>query len=78
METYVGKRMDLLVYPRFRENGYEIGSGPTEASCKTLTARLKGSGRRWDRPNAEAVMALSSIRQSNLWKSYWTRQQKTG
>jgi hypothetical protein len=78
LETYVAKRIDMLDYPRFLKQGYEIGSGPTEAFCKSLTNRLKGSGRRWDRPNAEAIMALSSVRQSNLWKSYWNLQRKAG
>lgn len=34
--------------------GWQIGSGPTEGTCKTLTAKLKGSGMRWDDKNAEA------------------------
>ena len=37
--------------------GWQIGSGPTEATCKVLTVRLKGSGMRWDADNAEALMA---------------------
>ena len=37
--------------------GRQIGSGPTEATCKALTVRLKGSGMRWDADNAEALMA---------------------
>jgi hypothetical protein len=72
LENYIAKRVSMLDYPTFRKQGYEIGSGPTEAFCKTLTARLKGSGRRWDRPNAEAIMALAATRASQLWKTYWT------
>ena len=26
---------------------------------------------RWDADNAEALMALESLRQSDLWKKYW-------
>ena len=48
-----------------------MGSGPTESCCKTLTQRLKGSGRRGDVENAEAVMALEALRESGLWKTYW-------
>jgi hypothetical protein len=51
--------------------GWQIGSGPTEATCKTLTARLKGSGMRWDASNAEALMALEALRESGLWSAYW-------
>jgi hypothetical protein len=67
---------EMIQYPEFRAAGYEIGSGPTEAFCKTLTQRLKGPGMRWDKPNAEALMALASVRASHLWHSYWDKQRK--
>jgi len=73
---YIAKRKDMLRYPQFIAAGYEIGSGPTEAFCKTLTSRLKGPGMRWDKPNAEAVMALASVRASALWGTYWDRRRK--
>jgi hypothetical protein len=76
LEQYVTKRAEMLDYPAFRAQGFDIGSGPTEAFCKTLTARLKGSGMRWDRPNAEAIMALAALEQSHLWEAYWTLQRK--
>jgi len=50
------------------------GIGPTEAFCKTLTARLKGSGMRWDSPNAEGIMALAAMDQSGQWQTYWNLQ----
>jgi hypothetical protein len=68
---YVSERREMIHYPEFIEKGWQIGSGPTEATCKTLTARLKGSGMRWDPSNAEAVMALEALSQSGLWKNYW-------
>ena len=76
LEQYVVKRAEMVDYPTFLAKGYDLGSGPTEAFCKTLTARLKGSGMRWDRPHAEAMMALAAIDQSNLWQHYWTLQRK--
>jgi hypothetical protein len=39
--------------------------------CKTITRRLKGSGMRWDGPNAEAVMTLAALDQSDAWEEYW-------
>jgi len=75
LTNYVAPRVEMLNYKEFLSKGYEIGSGPTESFCKTLTGRLKGSGMRWDKPNAEALMALAAIRQSNLWKRYWKLQQ---
>jgi len=76
LEQYVAKRVEMLDYPSFRAQGFDIGSGPTEAFCKTLTARLKGSGMRWDRPNAEALMALAALEHSHLWDGYWTLRRK--
>jgi hypothetical protein len=69
--NYVSERRDMIKYPAFQEKGWQIGSGPTEATCKTLTARLKGSGMRWDGDNAEAVMGLEALYQSGQWDSYW-------
>jgi hypothetical protein len=68
---YVSERHAMIRYPEFVDRGWQIGSGPTEATCKTLTARLKGSGKRWDAGNAEALMALEALAQSGLWKDYW-------
>ncbi len=68
---YMSERREMILYPEFIEKGWQIGSGPTEATCKTLTARLKGSGMRWDTINAEGVMALEALSQSGLWKTYW-------
>ncbi len=76
LEQYVAKRAEMLDYPAFREQGFDIGSGPTEAFCKTLTMRLKGSGMRWDKPNAEAIMALAAIENSNLWEAYWNQERR--
>jgi len=72
--NYVSERRGMILYPEFMAKGWQIGSGPTESCCKTLTQRLKGSGMRWDAENAEAVMALESLRESGLWKKYWQKQ----
>jgi hypothetical protein len=69
--NYVSERQDMIKYPAFQEKGWQIGSGPTEATCKTLTARLKGSGMRWDSDNAEALMGLEALFQSGQWDAYW-------
>ena len=76
LRNYVAKRISMLEYPTFRSKGYEIGSGPTEAYCKTLTSRLKGPGMRWDRPHAEGLMALAAVRSSGLWQQYWQQQRR--
>jgi hypothetical protein len=72
--NYVSERREMIKYPAFQAKGWQIGSGPTEATCKTLTARLKGSGMRWDSKNAEAIMALEALTQSGQWDAYWKSQ----
>lgn len=74
LEQYLAKRTEMIDYPSFLKKGFDIGSGPTEAFCKTLTARLKGSGMRWNVRNAQAVMALAALEHSGLWKTYWSLQ----
>lgn len=69
---YVAERRDMIHYREFRDRGWQIGSGPTEAQCKTTTLRLKGRGRRWDSANAEAIMALAALDASDTWNSWWT------
>jgi len=69
---YEAERRPMIQYPEFRRRGWQIGSGPTEAECKTTTHRLKGRGRRWNPENAEAMMALACLHDSRLWDAYWT------
>ena len=68
---YIAERSHLINYPEFQANGWQIGSGPTEAQCRTTTARIKGKGRRWDPKNALALMALEALHQSHAWESHW-------
>ena len=42
--NYVSERRAMIQYPEFGKKGWQIGSGPTESCCKTLTQRLKGWG----------------------------------
>ncbi len=51
-------RMD---YPTYRDRGWDIGSGPTEAGGKLLGGRLKGTGRRWCVGGSEQVAALRAL-----------------
>jgi hypothetical protein len=76
LRDYVGQRIDMTDYPAFRQLGYDCGSGPTESCCGVLTRRLKGPGMRWDKDNAEAIMALAGVYHSNLWQTYWQAQRQ--
>jgi hypothetical protein len=70
--NFVSERRGMIRYPDFRGRGWQIGSGPTEAQCKSTTARVKGRGRRWDAVNAESLMALSCLNSSKGRHRYWT------
>jgi hypothetical protein len=62
-------------YPRYRSEGWDIGSGPTEAGCKIVGARLKGSGRRWLVEGAAQVAPLRALYQSGAaaWDAFFDR-----
>ena len=74
LREYVSKRVSMTDYPSYRQIGYDCGSGPTESFCGTLTQRLKGRGMRWDKDNAQSMMALGSLYYSRLWGDYWQAQ----
>jgi hypothetical protein len=60
-------------YPKYRAKGWDIGSGPTEAGCKIIGERLKGSGMRWVEDGAAPVAALRALYVSGakLWDGFW-------
>ena len=60
-------------YPTYRRKGWDIGSGPTEAGCKIIGERLKGSGMRWVEDGAATVAALRALYVSGgqVWDGFW-------
>jgi hypothetical protein len=60
-------------YPTYRRHGWDIGSGPTEAGCKIIGERLKGSGMRWVEHGATTVGVLRAlyVSSSKLWDGFW-------
>jgi hypothetical protein len=69
--NYVAERQEMMPYPKCDQRGWDVGTGPMESMCGVTTDRIKGRGRRWDIDNAEALMALEALHQSNLWDKYW-------
>jgi hypothetical protein len=68
---YVEPRAEMIAYPRFEAHGWHIGSGPIEAACKTVPARLKGAGMRWSIHNLEPLLALECLDESDQWQLHW-------
>ncbi len=62
-------------YPAYRKKGWDIGSGPTEAGCKIIGERLKGSGMRWVEDGAATVAALRAlyVSGSKVWDGFWSQ-----
>jgi hypothetical protein len=62
-------------YPTYRQQGWDIGSGPPEAGCKIIGARLKGSGMRWLEEGAATVAALRALYVSGgqVWDGFWAQ-----
>lgn len=67
--TYLENHRERLGYPGARRRGLPIGSGNTEATCKTLIAvRMKRSGARWKETTAGDVINLRALALSDRWE----------
>ncbi len=65
---YLRKRLPFMGYAACRGQGLAIGSGVTEAACKTVfTQRLKQSGMSWEVEGGQAVLDLRVIALSGVW-----------
>jgi hypothetical protein len=65
-------------YPKYRQNGWDIGSGPTEAGCKIIGERLKGSGMRWAEDGVATVASLRALYVSGgkVWDGFWAQPRR--
>jgi hypothetical protein len=71
---YVANNVGRMDYPRYRANGWLIGSGHVEAACKAVVGqRLKGNGMRWSEEGADALCHLRALFKSEKgqWDAYW-------
>jgi hypothetical protein len=76
LREYLTDRLEMLDYRTALAKGWDIGSGPTEAECKTLALRLKRPGARWDRDHAAAMMNLKAMYESGQAGIYWPSTHK--
>jgi hypothetical protein len=66
--AYLHKRTHWMRYRHYRSQCLPIGSGITEAACKTVfTQRLKRSGMSWTREGGQVILDLRVIWLSGVW-----------
>lgn len=71
---YLRKRMKYMKYAEYKRVGVPLGSGVTEAGCKTIyTQRLKLSGMSWKKPGAQTVLNLRVLQLSGVWEEAYQR-----
>ena len=71
---YLRVRMAHMRYAEYRSLGVPLGSGITEAGCKTVfTQRLKLSGMRWQAAGAQVILNLRVLQLSGVWEAAYAR-----
>lgn len=78
--TYFTNHRHQMDYPGFLAAGWPIGSGVTEAACKTLVKqRLCASGMRWKNKGAGIVLSLRALTQTTgRWEQFWQKIDQFG
>ena len=78
--TYFKNHRQMMDYAMHLEKNLPIGSGVTEAACKTLVKqRLCGSGMRWKDQGAKVILSLRSLVQSKgRWQQFWDKIDQYG
>ena len=78
--TYLGNHLHQMRYARYVENGIPIGSGVTEAACKTLVKqRLCCSGMRWTPEGAQIILSLRAlVLTETRWEQFWQKINQYG
>lgn len=64
-------------YASYTQRNLPIGSGPTEAACKTIVKeRMCRSGMRWNREKGKSVLVLRTITKSGQWHETWNEYRR--
>jgi hypothetical protein len=72
--NYLRDRTQYMRYAAYRRVGVPLGSGVTEAACKTIyTQRLKLSGMRWKKSGAQTILNLRVLLLSGVWMQAYER-----
>jgi hypothetical protein len=78
--TYFSNHQHQMDYANYRANHFPIGSGATEAACKTLVKqRLCCSGMRWKEKGASIVLSLRAlVLTQTRWDQFWGKIDQYG
>lgn len=78
--TYFVNHKHQMKYAKYRAANYPIGSGVTEAACKTLVKqRLCQSGMRWKEKGASVVLSLRAlVLTEQRWEQFWGKVNQYG
>lgn len=78
--TYFHNHLDQMDYALYQERHYPIGSGVTEAACKTvIKQRLCCSGMRWKETGAAVVLSLRTlVLTPTRWSQFWNKLNQYG
>lgn len=70
---YFTRHKEHMDYPQYRQNGWPIGSGETEASVKQFNKRVKGTEQFWTEAGIEPILCLRAawVSQDERWRHYW-------
>ena len=78
--TYFHNHCQQMNYAVYGEKHYPIGSGVTEAACKTvIKQRLCCSGMRWKETGAAVVLSLRTlVLTASRWSQFWNKLNQYG
>ena len=78
--THFRNHRHMMDYATHTKANLPIGSGVTEAACKTLVKqRLCGSGMRWKSQGAKVILSLRALIQSKgRWQQFWNKVDQYG
>jgi hypothetical protein len=78
--TYIGNHLPLMKYGSFVKRCFPIGSGVTEAACKTVVkARCGISGAGWAHEGVGMVLTLRTLKLSEgNWDAFWSKISRYG
>ena len=78
--TYFSNHQHQMEYAHYRAKYFPIGSGVTEAACKTLVKqRLCCSGMRWKEKGTSIVLSLRALVLTQArWDQFWGKIDQYG